>query len=81
MVEYFFTFRSVTTAMRAERMLQQAGVKTSLLRTPAQLRKQGCGYSIRVSEQGYLAASAILQQGEFQKVYRRKNENWEEVVK
>ena len=43
------TFRSVTPAQRAERLLKEAGVDCTIQRTPRWMSEQGCGYSLRVN--------------------------------
>lgn len=42
------TFRSVTPAQRADRVLRGAGLHCHLGRTPRWMEEQGCGYSLRV---------------------------------
>ena len=42
------TFRSVTPAQRADRVLRSAGIPCHLGRTPRWMEEQGCGYSLRV---------------------------------
>lgn len=83
MRQYYFTFRSVTSAMQEQKRLEGAGVRATVVRTPSALRKQGCGYSLYVRQQAFAAAQAILSQGEkrYQKVYcRPDDEQWEEVA-
>ena len=45
---YYITFRSVTHAQRGERVLQNAGIRCTLQRTPRWMEAQGCGYSLRL---------------------------------
>lgn len=45
---YYVTFRSVTFAQRGEQVLQKAGIRCTLLRTPKWMEQQGCGYSLRL---------------------------------
>ena len=78
MSEYYFTFRSVTSATRAQRAMQELGVRTTLTRTPLPLRKQGCGYSLRLQEQAFEAAR--LHMKGHQKIYRKDGEVWIEVI-
>lgn len=83
MTWYYFTFRSVTAAMQAQKKLSDAAIRAAMMRTPTQLRKQGCGYSLRVSEEAFAAARAILLHGgqSFQKCYRRDDGGaWQEVA-
>ena len=45
---YYITFRSVTFAQRAEKLLAAAAVRCSLQRTPRWMEQQGCGYALRI---------------------------------
>lgn len=45
---YYITFRSVTFAQRAEKVLSGAQIRCSLQRTPRWMEQQGCGYALRV---------------------------------
>lgn len=45
---YYITFRSVTFAQRGNRILEEAGIRCSLQRTPKWMEAQGCGYALRV---------------------------------
>lgn len=45
---YYITFRSVTFAQRAERLLDGADFHCSLQRTPRWMEEQGCGYALRI---------------------------------
>lgn len=45
---YYITFRSVTHAQLGERVLQNAGIRCALQRTPRWMEVQGCGYSLRI---------------------------------
>ncbi len=83
MRHYYFTFRSVTSAMQERKRLEGAGIRATMVRTPLVLRKQGCGYSLYVRQEAFAAALAILSQGEarYQRAYRRLgDEQWEEVT-
>ena len=44
----YITFRSVAHAQRGERILEGAGIRCSLQRTPRWMEEQGCGYCLRV---------------------------------
>lgn len=82
MSQYYFTFRSVTAAMQGQKRLNDAAIRATMVRTPTSLRKQGCGYSLYVSEEAYPGAEAILSHEEkkYQKCYRRTAEGqWQEV--
>ncbi|MEI3130081.1 MAG: DUF3343 domain-containing protein [Oscillospiraceae bacterium] len=49
MNDYYFTFRSITTAQIGSAALHDAGLPHVLLRTPKAMAWQGCGYSLRVT--------------------------------
>lgn len=80
MKEYYFTFRSVTRAMEAEKRLKQAGMNPYVLRTPAELRKKGCGYSIRIRETEWEPARAVVTDEGFERLFRKDGSKWEEVT-
>ena len=46
---YYITFRSVTHAQRAEKLLEAHDIRCSLQRTPRWMEVQGCGYCLRLS--------------------------------
>jgi hypothetical protein len=82
MYEYFFTFRSITLAQRAVRVLDKAGLFGTLLRTPKQIQQQGCGYSVRVRSGIFPETRAELRREAvpFSRIYvRRGGGKWEEV--
>lgn len=58
----YLTFRSVTAAMEAGRLLERAGLSARLLRTPEQLRSRGCGYSLRMRIQDLPEGKLLLNQ-------------------
>ena len=82
MNDYDFTFRSVTAAMQGQQLLRQNGVPAATVRTPMELRQQGCGYSLRVSERVYPRAKALLDRGgaAYRRIYRRQGDGWQEVL-
>ena len=45
---YFITFRSVTYAQRAERLLSRAGFRCRIQRSQRWMAEKGCGYSLRL---------------------------------
>ena len=67
----FITFRSVTPAQRGQRVLQQAGIETVLLRTPKWMEERGCGYCLRLRQEDTKRAVELLRQGKlsFSKVF------------
>lgn len=82
MFDYYFTFRSVTAATQGSRVLERGGVSAVMLRTPKELRQQGCGYSLRVRSNTPARARKLLaQEGvRYQRIYRRNGEQWQEVT-
>ncbi len=70
---YFITFRSVTYAQRGERLMNRAGLRCSMQRTPRWMEEQGCGYSLRVQTDDIARAVRLLQQEQLplRKVYLR----------
>lgn len=84
MYDYYFTFRSVTTAMKGSRILERAGIKTLLSRTPKMLQQQGCGYCLKVRAGSLQAAQTVLLREDvrFNKIYRKEeNGRWQEVLR
>ena len=82
MYDYYFTFRSGTAAQSGAKRLEKAGISATMVRTPRNLQKQGCGYSLRVRRAQFRTAQEILLQSgaSFQKVYTQMPDgNWEEV--
>ena len=61
MKNYYITFRSITYAQRGEQILRRAGIDCILLRTPKQMAKRGCGYSLQLREKAFLPAMEHLQ--------------------
>ena len=59
---YYITFRSVTFAQRAEKLLAGAQVRCSLQRTPRWMEQQGCGYALRIWTQEPDTAVELLRQ-------------------
>lgn len=73
---YFITFRSVTYAQRGERLMNRAGLRCSVQRTPRWMEEQGCGYSLRVQTDEIARAVRILKQEQLplRKVYLRRED-------
>ena len=59
---YYITFRSVTFAQRAEKMLIRHEIRCSLQRTPRWMEEQGCGYCLRIWAQEVETAVEQLRQ-------------------
>ena len=79
---YFITFRSVTFAQRAEKLLNQRGYWPNLLRTPRWMEEQGCGYALKLWTNQMDAAVNLLRENQIplRKVYvQQENGRMEEV--
>ena len=57
---YLITFRSVTYAQRGERVLNRAGERARVQRTPRWMEEQGCGYSLRLKTGNMARAASLL---------------------
>lgn len=68
---YYITFRSVTYAQRGEQILQDGGIRCTLLRTPRWMEERGCGYCLRLWTKEAKPALHLLQSGgiPYRKVY------------
>lgn len=68
---YFITFRSVTFAQRAEKVLSQRGIRVNLMRTPRWMEEQGCGYALKLWSGDILPVVKLLRENRLQlkKVY------------
>ena len=68
---YYITFRSVTFAQRAEKLLNQHSIRVNLMRTPRWMEEQGCGYALKLWAQDILPVVNLLRQTRIQlrKVY------------
>lgn len=79
---YYITFRSVTTAQRGEKVLQKAGVRAALLRTPKWMESQGCGYSLRIRTDELLPVVSLLREKAitFRRVYVQTDDGTLEEV-
>lgn len=77
------TFRSVTPAQRAERVLKEAKVDCMIQRTPRWMSEQGCGYSLRLRQNYAAQAAALLQKNNisYRKIYlHQENGAYEELT-
>ena len=62
MKAYYITFRSVTYAQRGEKLLNQKGIRCSILRTPRWMEAQGCGYALKVWTKDVYPAVELLRE-------------------
>ena len=76
----YITFRSVTPAQRAQRVLQKAGMDPLLQRTPRWMAERGCGYCLRVQSADLMRAVELLRRENVavSKVYATTGGNLEE---
>ena len=80
---YFITFRSVTFAQRAEKLLNQRGYRVSLLRTPRWMEEQGCGYALKLWSHDIMPTVKLLRDSKIQlrKVYIQQEDGQMEEVR
>lgn len=80
---YYITFRSVTFAQRAEKLLNQRGIRVSILRTPRWMEEQGCGYALKVWTNQISSVVEELRESKIQlrKVYAQGEDGQMEEVK
>ena len=81
MTQYLITFRSLTHAQRAARLLESNGLTATVIKAPQGLSGSGCAYAVtlrrRPSEAVTLLRRSKLRIG---KVFQREAEgNYEEV--
>lgn len=74
------TFRSITPAQQAQRVLYRGGVHAQLQRTPRQLEQRGCGYCLRLRGEDTERALEMLLQNDIQftRIFTLENEVWRE---
>ena len=58
----FITFRSITPAQQAQRMLRRHGLETALQRTPGYLQERGCSYCLVLRPQNTPKAVRLLEE-------------------
>ena len=82
MKNYMLTFRSITLAQRAERILNRGAIDCTLQRTPRWLAEQGCGYSIRINSGDLQRSIMLLRQNriDYKRIYRQTDSDSMEVV-
>ena len=77
----YITFRSVTYAQKAERILKKAGLECTLQRTPKELSIRGCGYCLGLRPGQILQAAQLLtgEKVDYGKLYALTAEGYEEL--
>ena len=80
---YFITFRSVTYAQRAEKLLNQRGYRVSLMRTPRWMEEQGCGYALKTGNPEISRMVQLLRENRIhlRKVYVQQEDGQMEELK
>jgi hypothetical protein len=63
---YYITFRSVTYAQRAEKLLNRQGFRVNLMRTPRWMEEQGCGYALKLWTDSIASAAGLLREHKIQ---------------
>jgi hypothetical protein len=68
---YVITFRSITFAQKAERILKRYLIECTLRRTPKMLAERGCGYCLQLRQRDVLNAMMLIRQHQlhFGKIY------------
>lgn len=82
-MRYYITFRSVTFAQRAERLLQKQNLRAGVMRTPRWMEEQGCGYALKLWTQDISAVVVLLRENQIllRRVYRQQEDgNLEEIT-
>ena len=72
MLDYYFTFRSITGAQRGEKTLKKEGIICFLMRAPKYFHMKGCGYALKIPSGQATAAANVLRMWkiEYGKIYR-----------
>lgn len=60
MFDYILVCRSLTYAQRGQRKLERTGFRVNIIRTPQEISKEGCGYSIVLKHANLSAALDVL---------------------
>ena len=74
-MHYLITFKTLTQAQRAARLLERAGYTLSIRRVPADLSRSGCGYAVTLRKAAYDAVALLKANGLWTgKLFRREGE-------
>ena len=79
---YLFKFKSMTYAQRASKFLSEKGIYTGIVKLPLRYSRDGCGYSLKISERQFLKAKALLKDTNYiiESIYHVSNNKYTEVV-
>ncbi len=82
-MRYLIMCKSLTYAQRASRALESAGIKAHLLKAPAGLMSNGCGYCVSVSPFDAERAVGLLRAKNLPigRIYLKKSDNSYQEVK
>ena len=82
METYLLIARSVTHAQRMARILESCGIRAGMMRAPAGLSANGCGYAVRIRSEHLASAHACLAKAELrpQGVFASDGTDYREVV-
>lgn len=71
MVYYLILCQSLTHSIRAERVLQRAGIPAGMMRLPNNISTAGCAYGVRLPQHTRSRALAVLHSAgiDYQKLY------------
>ncbi len=78
----YLTCRSLTYAQRVSRALAAAGVQNTIIRTPQNMSREGCGYAVRIQGRALSRAMSVLAAAKLppRRVYRPAAGGYEEVT-
>ncbi len=79
MKEYYLTFRSLTAAMSAGRKLGERGLRLRPTSTPEPLRKKGCGFCLKFTEEQRPVVFRELSRLPYEKLYVHGGGMWKEL--
>ena len=77
MTQYLMSFRTLTQAQRASRLLERAGYTVTIRRIPANLSVSGCGYAVALRNRVSEAVFLLKEKGMWTGKLFRKEENGE----
>ena len=76
MIDYLFTFRSLTAAQQAEMILTRYGIPSRLVRIPSRISDNGCGHAVRVQDYHRANAAFIQENLFYERVLRWNGGDW-----
>lgn len=74
MTQYLIMCTSLTGAQRAQRLLEDIGIASSVVKAPQGLNTRGCGYALSLYRRAEEAVSRLASKGMLKgKVFRRND--------